>query len=238
VPPATLTTNAGVLIERAAGAALPAVPAVERALAARGTALELDALALAAAAVSRGQADRLRPHLELAVRGAWQADDGSSAQDNGVVIEGDDEASAAALLVWTRPWHQTGARARQREARAREAELAELHREVQTRLAADLAAAHREFTGARERLAEVSAAVEQARLALEAEAERFRLGDGRSRNVLDAQNDLTKTHRTRNAIMAALLRGQSDYLFAAGYNAEDSRAAGVPPLGDDHGRYR
>lgn len=238
VPPAVLTTNAGILIERAAAAQLPAAPAADRAVSARGAARELDALAQAAAAGTRTFDDRLRPDLALAVRGVWQAEDAATPPGDGVLIEGGDEASAAAVLVWTRPWHQTGPRARLREARARETELAELRRDLNNRLAADLAAAHRAFTGARQRFEEITTAVEQARRSLEAEAERFRLGDGRSRNVLDAQNDLTKTHRTRNAIVAALLRGHSDFLYAAGYNPDDSRAAGVPPLGDDHVGYR
>lgn len=237
-PPAALTTNANVLIERAAGAQLPAAPVAERALAARGAVRELEALERAASAGTRALDDRLRPDLDLTVRGVWQSEDTTMLAGDGVLIEDDDEASAAVMLVWTRPWHQTGARARLRESRAREAELAERHREIRTRLTADLETAHREFTGARQRYEEITAAVEQAGRSLEAEAERFRLGDGRSRNVLDAQNDLTKTYRTRNAIVAALLRGQSDFLFAAGYNPDDSRAAGVPPLGDDHGGYR
>jgi cobalt-zinc-cadmium efflux system outer membrane protein len=236
--PGPLSTNTAVLIDLAAGARLPAVPVAERAFASRGAARELESLARAAAATTRALDDRLRPDLSLTVRGVWQAEDASAPPGDGVLAEGADEASAAAVLVWTRPWHQTGPRARRREARAREQELAELHREVVERLAADLAAAHREFTGARQRFEEITTAVEQARRSLEAEAERFRLGDGRSRNVLDAQNDLTKTHRTRNAIMAALLRGHSDYLYAAGYNPDDSRAAGAPPLGDDHGGHQ
>jgi outer membrane protein TolC len=238
VAPAALTTNAGVLLERAAGAQLPAVPVFARALAARGAARELEALGLAAAAGTRALDDRLRPDLALAVRGVWQVEDPTTPPGDGMVLEGGDEASAAAVLVWTRPWHQTGPRARRRESLARETELAQLRRAMRNGLAADLAAAHREFTGARQRFEEITAAVEQARRALEAEAERFRLGDGRSRNVLDAQNDLTKTYRTRNAIMAALLRGHSDFLYAAGYNPDDSRAASVPPLGDDDGGYR
>lgn len=238
VEPGVLTTNAGVLIERAASAQLPDVPAAARAVAARGAARELEALAIAAAAATRALDDRLRPDVALTVRGVWQTEDATAPSSDGVLIEGSDEASAAAVLVWTRPWHQTGPRARLRESRAREMELAARSREFQNQLAADLAAAYRSFTGARQQFEEVTTAVEQARRSLEAEAERFRLGDGRSRNVLDAQNDLTKAYRTRNTIVAALLRGHSDFLYAAGYNPDDSRAAGVPPLGDDHGGYR
>lgn len=238
VEPVSLATNAAGLVDRGAQARLPATPAPERALAARGSARELAALALAAGAATRTAADRLKSDLSLSVRGVMRLEDENAPPGEGTVLEGSDEASAAALLVWSRPWHRTGPRARLREAQSVEAELAERRRELATRLAADLAAAHRDFGGARERLAELTAALDEARRSLEAEAERFRLGDGRSRNVLDAQNDLTKTLRTRNAVAAALLRGQSDYLFAAGYNPDDSRAAGVPPLGDDHGGHR
>jgi outer membrane protein TolC len=103
--------------------------------------------------------------------------------------------------------------------------LAEINRELQIRLTADLAAAHRDFTGSGERLNEITIAVEQARRTLEAEAERFRLGEGRSRNVLDAQNDLTKAYRARNTIVAALMKAHSDFMFASGYGTDNNRPA-------------
>lgn len=238
VQPAALTTNADALIERAARVQVPDAPAADRAVAARGATREVESLLAAAAAATAGYADEMRPDVSLTVRGVLESEAESAPPGDGTLMAGQDNASAAAVVVWSRPWNQTGPRARLRQAQAAEAELVERRREVKTRLAADLATAHRAFSGARQRYEEISAAVEQARRALEAEAERFRLGDGRSRNVLDAQNDLTKTYRTRNTIVAELLRGQSDFLYAAGYNPEDSRAAGVPPLGDDHGGYR
>lgn len=230
--PPTLTTNAAALLERGSGVRLPPEFTVDRATAARGAARELASRAAAAACATRSLADRLRPDLALTVRGAWETDAaaGGSAPD-------DEYSSAAAVLVWSRPWHQTGPRGRLREAEAREAELAELQRELRNQLASDLATAHRAFAGAGARLTEISAAVEQARHTLDAEAERFRLGEGRSRNVLDAQNDLTKTYRSRNAIVAALLRSHSDFLYASGYNPDDSRAAGARPLGGDDAGY-
>ena len=142
-----------------------------------------------------------------------------------------EDTSVAAVLVWTRPWNQTGDKARLRESRAREAQLAELLRELQNRLTADLATAHRDFTGSGERLNEITIAVEQARRTLEAEAERFRLGEGRSRNVLDAQNDLTKAYRARNTIVAALLKAHSDFKYASGYSTDNNRMTVSPPTG-------
>jgi outer membrane protein TolC len=237
VEPAALTTNVQELVERAARARLPAEPAMDRAVASRGTVRELDALASAAAAESRALADRLSPDLALTLRGTWETDESSSASGDGALADGE-STSTAALLVWTHPFRQTGPRARLRESKARETELVELYREVRDRLATDLLAAYRDFSGARDRLEQINMAVEQARHTLEAEAERFRLGEGRSRNVLDAQNDLTKAYRARTAIVAALLRRHSDYLYAAGYNPDDSQAAGVPPLGDSDRGYQ
>ncbi|MEI6167895.1 MAG: TolC family protein [bacterium] len=216
-PPSLLTTNPATLITRATSLAVPELPACTASCAARGALREVDALSAAAAAESRALDDKLRPDLGLSLRGVWATEDTSSqTADTGTLIGGD-TSSAAALLVWTRPWSQTGARARLRESRAREAQLAEVRRELQNRLTADLAAAHRDVTGAGERFKEITIAVEQARRTLEAEAERFRLGEGRSRNVLDAQNDLTKAYRSRNAIVAGLLKGHSDFMYACGY---------------------
>ncbi len=226
-----LTTNANVLVERVARAHLPETPPAEPSFGARGSMREVEAMAAAAAAETRALDDRLRPDLSLSVRGVWATEDSSSPDDSAGLVA-DKNTSAAAVLVWTRSWSQTGTHARLRESRAREAQLTAIRHDLQTRLAADRAAAHREFTGARERLKELTVATEQARRALDAEAERFRLGEGRSRNVLDAQNDLTKAYRSRNSVAAALLRGESDFLFATGYSPDDNRSARPPPPQD------
>ena len=227
----TLTTNANALADRVAGSRLPETLPSNPSFEARGAVREVEALAAAAAAETRALDDRLRPDLSLSVRGVWATEDSSSPDDNAGLIA-NKTTSAAAVLVWTRSWSQTGTHARLRESRAREAQLNASRHDLQTRLAADHATAHREYTGARERLKELTVATEQARHALDAEAERFRLGEGRSRNVLDAQNDLTKACRSRNSVAAALLRGESDFLFATGYSPDDNRLARHPPPQD------
>jgi outer membrane protein TolC len=224
-PPAPLTTNAEALVARTAGLLLPAAALTAQTFEARGAMSEIGALTKAAAAESRLLEDRLRADLSLSVRGVWAAEDSTTETTPGLLSG--DRASAAAVLVWTRPWSQTGDRARLRESRAREAQLAETHRELLNRLNADLAAASHEFDGARERLKEITMAVEQARLTLGSESERFRLGEGRSRNVLDAQNDLTKAYRTRNAVVGALLKGHSDFMYASGYGLGGNPAGGI-----------
>jgi len=230
-PPSLLTTNSNTLINRATGLQLPEIPVSGTSFASRGALREIAALSAAAAAETRSLNDKLRPDLGLSLRGVWAAEDSTSQTTGGEGLVGGEDTSAAAVLVWTRPWSQTGEKARLREARAREAQLAEINRELQIRLTADLAAAHREFTGSGERLKEITIAVEQARRTLEAEAERFRLGEGRSRNVLDAQNDLTKTYRARNTIVAALLKAHSDFKYASGYSTDNNRMTESPPTG-------
>lgn len=228
-PPAPLTTNAEALVARTAGIQLPVTALTAQTFEARGAMREIGALSKAAAAETRLLEDRLRADLSLTVRGVWAAEDAASDTTPGLLSG--DRSSAAAVLVWTRPWSQTGDRARLRESRAREAQLADMRRELLNRLNADFAAACHDFDGARERLKDITMAVEQARLTLEAESERFRLGEGRSRNVLDAQNDLTKAYRSRNAVIAALLKGRSDYMYASGYGMGSNPAAGIPAPG-------
>ena len=147
IPVGTLTTNSAVLVERVRQAQLPGLPETDPSFGARGAHREIAALAAAAVAETRSLDNRLRPDLSLAVRGVWAADD-TSAQDNAGVVSGE-ASSTAAMLVWTRPWNQTGARARLRGAQARVAQLADLRRDLQIKLKADLAASRREFTGAR-----------------------------------------------------------------------------------------
>ena len=72
-----------------------------------------------------------------------------------------------------------------------------------------------------------------ARLALDAERDRFRLGEGRSRQVLDAQKDLTKAMQRQNQNAASLLRTVSDYEYATGYSAAN-RTPAAPPERSEH----
>jgi outer membrane protein TolC len=217
-PSIQLTTNSNALTDRATDIKLPELDSASLSFAARGAISEITALSAAAATETRSLNEQLRPDLGLSLSGVWATDDSTFVSDNG-------DSSAAAVLVWTRPWSQTGAKARLRESRAREAQLAAARRELQNQLTTDLATAKRDFTGAGERLKEISIAVDQARRTLEAESERFRLGEGRSRNVLDAQNDLTKAYRARNSVVWALLKGHSDFRFATGYIADTQAVA-------------
>ena len=81
------------------------------------------------------------------------------------------------------------------------------------------------FVAACRRLASVDRAVEEAQGSLDAESERFRLGEGRSRLVLDAQKDLSAANRSANAAAAQVIRAFINKSYAAGIPFMDFRAA-------------
>ena len=164
--------------------------------------------------------DDLKPDLSLRARSTWSLADSSSAF-------ADSSAESATgnggdiVLVWQYTWGQREQRARVRGLDARREELRAVRRQIETGLRADLASARGEFGRARDRLGLAAEAELQARRTLDAEIERFRLGEGRSRNVLDAQNDLANALQAHNAIAGQLLRAWSDFLFSMGYHGVD-----------------
>ncbi len=129
---------------------------------------------------------------------------------------GDSDLAWEAGVVWRSPlgFDTERARAAAREADARAAQ-ADLDATAIT-AAAEYARASAAFASACRRLASVDQAVEEARASLDAEADRFQLGEGRSRLVLDAQKDLSAANRRANAAAAETLRAYADLARAAG----------------------
>jgi outer membrane protein TolC len=166
----------------------------------------------------RRSRDDLRPDLSFQAEAVWAGED----PDVPLLASGqylaDHNLGGQVRLVLSQPLGKRAERARLSEHKARMAELAESLRDVEVRVQADLEIASRNFVSARGRLDLVSRAVESAQRTLAAEEERFRLGEGRSRNVLDAQKDLTNTIRRQTGTAAILLRAWSDFQFATGYD--------------------
>jgi len=127
-----------------------------------------------------------------------------------------DDAGWAVGLAWRKTFGDRAGAAREAEARARIAELREQARALERAVAADAAVAFTEFDAAARRLDLIVEAVETARATLAAENERFQLGDGTSRQTLDAQKDLTDVIRRRNDIAAELLRARFRWTYAVG----------------------
>jgi len=149
---------------------------------------------------------------------AWR-DDGAT--------EDADGAGWSVGLTWRKTISDRAGAARETEARARIAELREQARALEIAAAADAAVARSEFEAASRRLELIGEAVETARATLSAENERFQLGEGTSRQTLDAQKDLTDVIRRRNDIAADLLRAYFRWAHAVGLGP-----AGAAPTGD------
>ncbi|MBT3376339.1 MAG: TolC family protein [Lentisphaerae bacterium] len=161
--------------------------------------------------------DELRPDVSLNLRATYQGEDPTTpiAVDR---VTSDKHLGANAVIVWKQPLGFRAERARIRRHKARLEELRQELRRVEQKVAADMEAAAAELAKARERLALISQAVNAAQQTLVAEQERFRLGEGRSRNVLDAQKDLTNVLQRQMRTAAILLRAHSDYQYAIGYS--------------------
>jgi len=182
-------------------------------------------IALAEAAVLAAE-DELRSDLSLTVGTTWQGENPRNPAGHRTLLS-DRHLGSEVVLVWQRPFRRRGERSRLKERQARLAELYENLQTVELQIRTDLAVAASEFTAARARLGLASSATAAAQQALEAEQERFRLGTARSRNVLDAQKDLTVTKQRQTSSAADLLRARSNYFFATGYA---DRTVAMPTL--------
>ncbi len=165
------------------------------------------------------QRDKLKSDLSMAVDASLQG------EDKNRVIATEREISernlgATITLSWKRPWGYRAEKARVRVLEATIAERREMQRQAALRITTELKVYHAQFLANQARLSLVTEAIGSARQALEAENERFCLGEGRSRNVLDAQKDLTDAQKRQIVIAVELLRAYSNFRYAAGYNGE------------------
>lgn len=160
--------------------------------------------------------DKLRDDLSLDMDATLLGEDPNAFIGTGRYLN-DRNLGASIGLTWKRPWGYRTEKARIRAVEATISEQHELLRQTSIRIRADLKVQHEQFMTAQDRLSLVSQAIVSARQALEAENERFCLGEGRSRNVLDAQKDLTDALKRQIVIAVELLRAYSNFLYASGY---------------------
>ena len=163
--------------------------------------------------------DNLRDDLSLNMETILQGEDPDNVIAAGRYLS-ERNAGASIGLTWKRPWGYRTEKARMRAIGATVDARRELLRQTSIRISADLKVQHEQFLSAQDRLSLVSDAIVAARQALEAENERFRLGEGRSRNVLDAQKDLTDALKRQIVIAVELLRAYSNFMYASGYAGE------------------
>ncbi|MDP2991680.1 MAG: TolC family protein [Kiritimatiellota bacterium] len=199
---------------------LPPLYAEDKALKARGDYNEiLDFIEVAEKEQAIYQ-DNLRDDLSLNMETILQGEDPDNVIGTGRYLS-ERNLGASIGLTWKRPWGYRTEKARMRAISATIDARHELLRQTAIRIRADLKIQHEQFVSAQDRLSLVSQAIVAARQALEAENERFCLGEGRSRNVLDAQRDLTDALKRQTIIAVELLRAYSSFMYASGYADEE-----------------
>ncbi len=167
----------------------------------------------------------LRSDLSLVAGAGIRSDD----EEGG--LEGDDPSSERragleVALVWSRPFSfdtaEAALQARVAEAGVARAEL----RRRRLQIEEEHALAETALDAVRDRLGLVDTAILEARRTLASEEERLHLGEGRSRNVIDAQKDLTVAERRANAASFATIVAFADLLYATG--------AQLAPMEENH----
>ncbi len=204
------------LIALADTVALPADDPLHEALARHPAYQDLQQQLLSVDAQVRRTADTRRADVSLRVGATWEGESPDHAEGDDIVLS-DPHRGADVLLLWRRPLGYRSEDAALRALQARREQVAALIRQTELQVQTDLQVYREQFLSARERMRLVGEAVAEARKSLGAEEDRFRLGEGRSRNVLDSQNDLTKAIRSQNTVAAVLLTAHSNYRHAAGY---------------------
>lgn len=197
-------------------AAFPGEAGLQERLAQRGAWQEYQYLIAAAQTELAKTREQARSDVSLEVKGVWAGEDGAGGVGGGRYTI-DRNTGGLVALTWSRPWGFSAERGRSLQASATIAELQENLRALETGIRTDLQVTFGEWRQGYQRLALLGEAVAAARQTLSAEEERFRLGQGRSRNVLDAQKDLNDSTRRQVALAAEVLRTGIRYRFAAGY---------------------
>ncbi|MDD5705134.1 MAG: TolC family protein [Kiritimatiellae bacterium] len=159
--------------------------------------------------------EQVRSDLSLAAGAGYQTENEDGGFGNENIVD-DRRAGVEAALVWSRPFtfdaEAASLRARDADAEVARAEL----RRIGLLIGLERAQAETALAAARDRLGYLDRAVLEARRTLTAEEDRLRLGEGRSRNVLDAQKDLTTAERLANLAAFETVRAFAQLLHATG----------------------
>lgn len=164
--------------------------------------------------------EKAKDSLDVSAGLGWRGETDSGFLGNDALESRKNEVLEVGIL-WKRSFDKRGVRSDIAAAKAEvEAAQAEL-RVVQNEVLASLARAHTVFASACGRLELASSAIEAARQALASEESRFNLGEGTSRNVLDAQKDLTSATRRGISVAGTVADALVQLVYAAGQNPVD-----------------
>ncbi len=162
------------------------------------------------------EAESRKDQLSLNAGVTWQAESRQGALSS-YRIASEHNWGGEVMLVWSRPLDYTGPEAALARASARLEELDARREALAVEITGEIRIAQLRVEGARRRLEMVASGVEAARKTLEAEQERFRLGESTSAIVLDAQKELNNILLRQNSTAAELLLAQSELAYALGY---------------------
>lgn len=191
----------------------PPRPALVKTCRRRGDFLAQQQTILAAEANLGQTQQTLKSDLSLSISTGWVVD-----EETGTDIDDADDSDVGTeiALTWRRPLWQREAQAKKKAQRARVFEQEQTLVTIRQRIEAEIETAAVRLETAKMRFQLTLEAVKAADRALQSERDRFGLGEGRSRNVLDAQKDLTTTVRRRNGAAADLIRAVIDFEYATG----------------------
>lgn len=185
-----------------------------------------------AAAALRLVEEQAKDSLDLTAGAGWRGESESG-------VFGDESLTTAenALLeigiAWRRPLDRRGPESETAAAKADlEAALADAAG-VENEVLAALARAQAEFAGAAARLSLAAEAIDEAGKTLASEEQRFNLGEGTSRNVLDAQKDLTTAVRRGIVVARSVVNALVELCHAAGVNPVELVAGGATSPADE-----
>ena len=139
----------------------------------------------------------------------------------------DDYLAGELTLVWSRPLDYYGGKKRLTRFQSAISELKADLAQSELSVRQQLRSAELNFASARRRMELINNGMKAARETLESEQERFRLGEGASSDVLDAQKNLTIMLQRLTLAAADLLRARTEYLYAGGFE-DNSEVAEQP----------
>ena len=131
----------------------------------------------------------------------------------------DDYLAGELTLVWSRPLDYYGGKKRLSRFQSAISELKADLAQTELTVRQQLRTAELNFTSARRRMELINNGMKAARETLDSEQERFRLGEGASSDVLDAQKNLTIMLQRLTLAAADLLRARAEFLYAGGYDS-------------------
>jgi len=211
-----LRATAEIIVEMGRKQASLNVVALEKAMQYRGIVLyiqnRLQAARAEYARIEEEMKDDLSLHVGVSVRG----------ENTDTPFEmhrelSDEYLGGEITLTWTRPLDYQGSKSRLARWTAVINELKADLQQAQLTVATELKNAELNYISAQRRIEIISKGMQAARETVSSEQERFRLGEGSSTDVLDAQKNLTVILQRLTVASADLLRAKAQYRYASGF---------------------